>query len=331
MIARLWSYTCAAPASPRVVAVNLSLTAVRAWAGCILLSTTPATRAADTHSPPRFQSAVEVIRVSVSVTDEKDHYVSGLSEGAFALFEDGVRQDLSFFAGDAMPLSVALLVDCSASMEQKIRVAQEAGARFLRALRPGDLAEVVQFNDRVQVLQDWSGDQRALESALRSTRPSGATVLNNALYVTLKELRTQGGPDAPRRRAIVLLSDGEDTASLATEDQVLELARQAGIAVYAISLRSPMPLAREGEGQYRAKYFLTVLARDTGGQVFFPDRVSDLDSVYTRIAADLRSQYTLGYVSSNAARDGRWRRILVRTPQNGALRSRHKLGYYGAR
>ncbi|HET9315431.1 MAG TPA: VWA domain-containing protein [Vicinamibacteria bacterium] len=307
------------------------LRAVRVWTCSVVLSTVPATRAADVPAPPRFGGGVEVIRVSVSVTDEKDRYVGGLPEDAFAVFEDGVRQDLSFFARDALPLSVALLVDCSASMEQKIQVAQEAGARFLRALRPGDLAEVVQFNDRVRVLHDWSGDSGALEEALRTTRPSGATVLYNALYVTLKELRTQGTPDVPRRRAVVLLSDGEDTASLATEEQVLELAREAEIAIYAIRLRSDPPMAREREGQGRAKYFLTALARDTGGQVFFPDRLGDLQSVYARIADDLRSQYTLGYVSSNAARDGRWRRILVRTPQNGALRSRHKLGYYGAR
>ena len=286
---------------------------------------------AGTPNTPRFQGGIEVIRVSVSVTDGKDRYVSGLSETEFAVFEDGIRQEVSFFTRDALPLSVALLIDCSASMEQKIGVAQEAGVRFIHALRGGDLAQVVQFNDRVQVLHDYSSDQVALESALRSTRPSGATVLYNALYVTLKELRTQGSPDAPRRLAVVLLSDGEDTASLATEEQVLALAREAEIAVYAISLRPDTPLAREREGQGRAKYFLTNLTRDTGGQVYFPARLSDLDSVYSRIATDLRSQYTLGYVSSNATRDGRWRRILVRTPQHEALRSRHKLGYYGAR
>jgi VWFA-related protein len=96
-------------------------------------------------------------------------------------------------------------------------------------------------------------------------------------------------------------------------------------------MRSDTPPANERESQGRAKYFLTALSRDTGGQVYFPARLSDLDGVYARIATDLRSQYTLGYVSKNAARDGRWRRILVRTPQREALRSRHKLGYYGAR
>ena len=265
------------------------------------------------------------------MTDGQDRYVGGLSEAEFALFEDGIRQELSFFTGDALPLSVSLLLDCSASMAQKIGVAQEAGVRFVRALRPGDLAQVVQFNDRVQVLQDFSADQQVLEAALRNTRPIGATVLYNALYVTLKDIRTQGRPEAPRRRAVVLLSDGEDTASLATEDQVLALAREAEIAIYAISLRSEAPLARERDGQDRAKYFLTSLARETGGQVYFPARLSDLDDVYSRIATDLRSQYTLGYVSNNARRDGRWRRILVRTPQREALRSRHKTGYFGAR
>jgi Ca-activated chloride channel family protein len=311
--------------------VNPSLPAVRLWAAYALSLTATSLPALDAPRPPRFQSGIEIIRVSVSVTDAKDRYVSGLSESEFAVFEDGIRQELSFFTRDALPLSVALLIDCSASMEPNIKVAQEAGVRFVRAMRDGDLGQVVQFNDRVQVLQDFSADQGALEAALRNTRPSGATVLYNALYVTLKEMRAQASAEAPRRRAVVLLSDGEDTASLATEEQVLALAREAEIAVYAISLRSEVPLSRERVGQGRAKYFLTVLSRETGGQVYFPERLADLDTVYSRIATDLRSQYTLGYVSSNAARDGRWRRILVRTPQREALRSRHKLGYYGAR
>jgi Ca-activated chloride channel family protein len=242
-----------------------------------------------------------------------------------------VPQQLTFFTRDALPLQVALLVDGSASMEQKLGVAQEAGVRFVKALRPEDSARVVQFNDRVQVLQDFSADRVKLEEALRSTRASGATVLYNALYVTLKEMIAQGRPEEPRRQAIVLLSDGEDTASLATEDQALALAKQAEIAIYAISLRPAGPSARDRDEAGRARYFLTTIARDTGGQVYFPEKLSDLDDVYARIGADLRSQYTLGYVSTNAARDGRWRRISVRTPQNEALRSRHKTGYFGAR
>ena len=306
------------PAAPRAIALALALAV-------------PAPPGAESPQPPRFQSGVEVIRLSVSVTDEKGRHVSGVAEKDFAVFEDGVRQDLSFFTRDALPLSGALLLDCSASMDQKLRVAQEAGVRFVRALRPQDAAQVVQFSDRVQVLQDFTSDQGVLEGALRTTRASGATVLYNSLYVTLKELRDQGTPDAPRRRAVVLLSDGEDTASLATEDQVLALGREGEIAVYAISLRLDTTLAREEAAVSRAKYFLTTLTRDTGGEVYFPERLSDLDTVYSRIAEDLRSKYTLGYVSTNGNRDGRWPRIQVRTPGREGLRTRHKLGYYGAR
>jgi VWFA-related protein len=223
-------------------------------------------------------------------------------------------------------LSVALLVDCSASMEEKLPVAQAAGARFIKALRPEDLGQVVQFNDHPATLQDFTADQAKLESALRSTRASGLTALYTALYVALKQLRNQGNPEVLRRRAIVLLSDGEDTASLVDDDQVLELAREADVGVYAIGLR-PDRQDRERPATAQATHFLTTLTRDTGGQVYFPSSLSELDAVYGRVAEELRSEYTLGYVSRNDRRDGKWRRVVIRTPTHDDLQVRHKPGY----
>jgi VWFA-related protein len=286
------------------------------------------------QAPPRapsFEAGIEVIRLSLSVTDGHNRLVTGLSGPDFVVFEDGVRQDVSFFTRDTLPLSVALLVDCSASMDAKLPVAQEAGVRFVKTLRPEDLAQVVQFNDRSAVLQDFTADHPALEAALRRTRASGATVLYNALYVTLKQLRSQGRPDAPRRRAIVLLSDGEDTASVVDDDQVLELARQADVGVYVICLRPDRAQDRERIAFTQATYFLTALTRDTGGEVYFPSALSELDAVYGRIAEELRSQYTVGYVSGNDRRNGKWRHIVVRTVAHEDLRVRHKLGYYAAK
>jgi VWFA-related protein len=280
---------------------------------------------------PIFGVEIEVINLTVSVTDSRSRYVTDLKNEDFAVFEDGIRQDLSIFRHEDIPISMVLVLDTSASMDEKLSQAQTAAVRFVRTLRPQDNAQVMQFNDRTTVLQEFTPDHAKLEDAVKRTEASGPTALHNALYVALKDLNKLKKAGELRRRAIVLLSDGEDTASLVNDEQVLELARKTEIAIYAISLRPDTPLSREREGQGRARYFLTALARDTGGQVYFPDRLSDLDSVYTRIASDLRSQYTLGYVSSNAARDGRWRRILVRTPQRDELRSRHKLGYYGAR
>jgi Ca-activated chloride channel family protein len=297
----------------------------------LLAALTTGVLAQTPRSPTIFPAGIEVIRLSLSVTDGRNRLITGLSETDFAVYEDGIRQDLSFFTSDALPLSVSLLVDCSASMDENLPVAQEAGARFVRTLRPEDLGQVVQFNDRSTVLQDFTPDRSALESAIRSTHASGPTVLYNTLYIALRQLRDQGSPAAPRRRAIVLLSDGEDTASLVGDDQVLELARQGDVGVYVIGLRSNRAQDHERIEFSQATYFLTTLTRDTGGEAYFPSSLSELDTIYGRVAEELRSQYTLGYVSHNERRDGRWRRIVVRGSARDDLHVRHRLGYYAAR
>ncbi len=156
-------------------------------------------------------------------------------------------------------------------------------------------------------------------------------MLYNALYVALKQLRRQGGPEAPRRRAIVLLSDGEDTASLIDDDQVLAVARQADVGVYEIGLRPDRTQDRQRLAFSQATYFLTTLTRDTGGEVYFPSSVADLDAVYGRVAEELRSQYNVAYVSRNNRRDGKWRRTVVRAPARADLQIRHKLGDYASK
>lgn len=287
------------------------------------LSQTVATRPAFT-----FRGGVEVIRVSLSVTDHKRRLVRDLSASDFAVYEDGVRQQLSYFSPEPLPLSVSLLIDGSSSMgrSSKLQVAQRAGTRFVQMLRPEDVAEIVQFNDSMTVLQDFTSDRLALEAALRSTRASGSTGLRNAVYVTLKHLSRQGVPEAPRRRAIVVLSDGVDTTSLVDEDQVLELARQADAAIYVITLTvSQVEHARTLE---KAGYFLGTLARVSGGEAFYPRTLGELEDIYARVSEELRSQYTLGYVSRSDRQDGRWRQIQVLSPSRRNLLLRHKLGYY---
>ena len=125
-----------------------------------------------------------------------------------------------------------------------------------------------------------------------------------------------------------MLTDGEDTSSLVSDEQVLELARKSEINIYAISLRPSRVQARERLSFSQAAHLLTALSRETGGQVYFPNSISELDAVYDRIAEELRTQYSVGYVSANSRRDGKWRRIVVRTPERDDLQIRHKLGYY---
>jgi Ca-activated chloride channel family protein len=286
---------------------------------------------AGAQGPPRrptFQAGVEVVRLSVSVTDGRNRYVTDLSEDDFGVFEDGVRQRLALFSREQLPISLVLLIDCSGSMDDKLPVAQSAATGFIRTLRREDLAQVVQFNERMAILEDFTADQGALETAIQRIRASGATGLYNALYITLREFGGAAEGRTLRRRAIVLLSDGEDTASLVSDEQVLELARRKEIPIYAISLRPDRPQDRLRMAHNEAAYFIHTLARLTGGQPYFPGALFQLDAVYGRIAEELRTQYTLGYVPVNPRRDGKWRQIVVRTPSRDNLYVRHKVGYY---
>lgn len=278
--------------------------------------------------PPTFEVGIEVINLNLSVTDARNNFVTDLLEKDFSVFEDGIRQDLSLFTHENLPISMAVLIDVSASMDEKLPQARAAAARLLKTLREEDAAQVVQFNDRATVLQDFTSDRALLIAAVNKTLASGPTALHNALYIALKELGKQKKATEVRRRAVILLTDGEDTASLVSDEQVLELARKTEINIYAISLRPNRPQDRTRQAFSQAEYLLTALTRDTGGRVFFPNSLSELDSVYDRIAEELRTQYSLGYVSSNRRKDGKWRRIVVRIPSRDELQVRHKLGYY---
>jgi Ca-activated chloride channel family protein len=282
-----------------------------------------------TPRPPVFEVGIEVININVTVTDSRGRYVTDLDRKDFAVFEDGVRQDLSIFTHEDLPISLVLMIDTSASMDEKLPTARAAAIRFAKTLRPAqDLAQVMQFNDRATTLQEFTAEQKLLEEAIKATEASGPTALHNALYVALKDLDKQKKAGELRRRAEIMLSDGEDTASLVSDDQVLELARKTEIAIYAISLR-PRKLAARSQMQFsQAVHLLTALTQETGGQVHFPNSLSELDAVYDRVAEELRTQYGLGYVSNNKRKDGKWRRIVVRVPGRDDIQVRHKLGYF---
>ena len=281
--------------------------------------------------PPTFGVGIEVINLNVSVTDARSRYVTNLDKEDFAVFEDGVRQRLTLFTHQNLPISMVVMIDTSASMDVKIDSARKAAIRFIGTLREVDSAQIVQFNDRATVLQAFTPDHALLEAAIARIETRGPTALHNALYISLKDLQKQKQAGELRRRAVVLLTDGEDTASLVTDEQVLDLAKKSEINIYSISLRAARVQARDRLSFSQAAHLLTALSRETGGQVHFPDSISELDFVYDRIAEELRTQYSLGYVSANARRNGKWRRIVVRTPSRADLHIRHKLGYYAPR
>ncbi len=281
---------------------------------------------------PVFRADVELVNVAVTITDTDSRYITNLAVSDFEVFEDGRPQDLSMFNHERLPVSLAILLDTSQSMSLKLPAAQKAAVQFVRTLNGADEAQVIQFNERARIIQDFTGDQAALETAIRNTRATGSTGLYNALYIALKDLAGRRRAEELRRMAVVVLSDGEDTTSLVSDDQVLNLARTSGIAVYGISLHPALTApATLGQAASLPRYFFTTLARDTGGQAHFLRGIAELGGTYDRVAEELRSQYNLGYFSDNGTRDGRWRRIQIRLTGRAGFQVRHRTGYYAPR
>ena len=277
---------------------------------------------------PSFRVGVDLVSLNVTVT-EGARYVTDLAAEDFNVFEDGVKQDVTFFNRTNLPIALALLLDTSASMDSKLPTAQEAAIGFARRLRPQDLAEIIDFDSRVVMLQNFTSNAAELEQAIRKTSAGGSTSLFNAVYIALKDLKkvVARNTEEIRRQAIVVLSDGEDTSSLLPFEEVLDLAKRSETAIYSIGLRAGDGTGSGTKGFKEAEFVLKQFSQATGGRSFFPNQLADLANVYGQISDELSSQYTVGYTSRNPKRDGSWRRLVVRVSRPN-LTARAKLGYF---
>ena len=312
----------------RVVAATFAWSVLAAAASSPASAGGPRTQTFPPAQGATFRSGVDLVALNVTVTDASNHYLTDLGADDFLLFENGVKQEIGYFSRTSLSLSVSLLLDSSASMDDKMRTTQEAASAFVRSLRPQDQAQVIDFDSRVNVLAPFTSSKPDLEKAIASTVAGGSTSLYTAIYIALRELKkTEArGLEELRRRAVIVLSDGEDTSSLVAYDEVLELAKRSETAVYAIGIRSKDPTG-SGKGYGQADFALRQLTTQTGGRVFFPSSVDELRSIYALISQELSSQYLVGYTSTNQKRDGTWRRISVRTSRPGAT-ARTRMGYY---
>jgi len=283
-----------------------------------------------------FRSGANLVPLNVTVTDHSRQFVKGLTKADFSVFEDGVEQSVQFFEAAETPLDLILLIDTSSSMSDKMDVVHEAAIGFLKTMKAGDRGAVVAFADGVDIIQPLTGDRAALEEGIQKTKARGATSLNNALYISLKQFgRGAQHQGDVRRQAIAVLSDGEDTSSLVSFDDVLELARKSGVSIYPIVLQSKYAATRtaaQGQRRYfsESEYSMRTLAQETGAQAFFPMQIFELKSVYAAIGEELSSQYSLAYSPANTRTDGRFRRITVRVDKHPELKLRTRTGYTAA-
>jgi Ca-activated chloride channel family protein len=286
--------------------------------------------AAQQPLPPRpsFRAGVDIVSLNVTVVEPgSNRYVTDLDQGDFLVFEDGVKQEVTFFNKRQQAIALSLLLDSSASMEDKLPTLQKAATEFIRTLKPHDIAQVIDFDSRVEIRQAFTSQKPELEGAIHDTAAGGSTSLHNAIYISLKELRkikAQSEEDV-RRQALVVFSDGEDTSSLVSFEEVLDLAKRSETAIYTIALRSAEP--SQSKGFREAEFVMRQLAQETGGRAFFPVRIEDLSGVYAQIGNELSSQYTIGYTSKNNVRNGAWRRVVVQVARPNAT-PRTKKGYY---
>jgi Ca-activated chloride channel family protein len=299
---------------------------------------------AQTHEPATataapaatFRSNVDLVALNVVVTDGAQKYVSGLTSSDFAIFEDGIQQEVSFFGASNVPLDLAILLDTSASMTGKMELVQQAAIGFLATLRPGDRATVVDIKDATKIMYPLGADLEAAKHAILTTKPRGGTALYNGAYLTLKEMAKERRANSEvRRQAVVVLSDGDDTASLVSYDDLMDLAKQSGIAIYTITMRSKYLVAQatsRGHSYFsQAEFGMKALAQETGARAFFPSQLSELSTVYALIAEELATQYAIGYSSKNARMDGSYRRVIVRIADKPGVQTRTRAGYTAPR
>ena len=284
------------------------------------------------ESAPVFRGAVDLVSLNVTLTNQQNQPVGGLTASDFAIFEDGVQQDLSFFSSTRLPMDVAILIDTSSSMAPILSIAQDAAVGFVESAQRADRVSVTEFNDRANILQPLGADITGATRAIRSTSPRGSTALYNGLYMAMTEMiRSRRGAQDVRKQTVVVLSDGQDTSSLVQYEDVMELANQSGIVLYTILLVTPFDARQLSDLKTskfsQALFVMRSFAEATGGQTFLTSNARELEGIYNKIATELAQQYTLGYISTNARRDGKFRRVAVRVIGHPDVRTRTRTGY----
>jgi len=246
------------------------------------------------ETTPRLKSGVEVVALTVTVQNHDGSFPGDLGVDDFAVFENGVRQTISFFDHGTVPVDLALLVDSSASMNQVLPTVKHAASTLIGSLTPSDRASVMTFGGVMRQSTAFTSNHEALLDAVRDMAAGGATPLFDALYVALRSFRGSRPSGEMKRRAIVVFTDGDDTASLTTYDTVLQASREAGIAVYTVMLKSLNQTmnARTTQNDFQMRR----LAEETGARALVALEEGNIDPLYKSIAAELAHQYSLGYV-----------------------------------
>src|ERR1700674_3690016 len=256
-----------------------------------------------------------LVLIPVTVTDPMSRFVTGLDKDNFKLFEDKTEQEITQFSSEDAPLSVGIVFDTSGSMGAKLQKSRQAVAQFMKTANPQDEFFLTQFSDRPEIVQDFTKETEEIQNRLTFTESKGNTALLDAVYLALSQMKKAHNP----RRAILIISDGGDNSSRYTESEVKNAVREADVQIYAIGIFEAFGVRGRTLEESNGPRLLSEIAEQTGGRHFEVDNLAELVDVAAKIGTELRNEYVLGYSPKNAARDGKYRRVLVRLAKTARL------------
>ena len=282
---------------------------------------------------PEFRVGIKVdlVMLYASVVDKNNHFVSELEQSQFKVFENGVEQKIESFTHENVPVSMGIVLDLSGSMRGKIEQVNRAARAFLKAGNPDDEFFLIGFNDEVELLHDYTSDIDEISDALEDTVVAGKTHLYDAIYLGVE--KAQSG--AKSKKALVVITDGNDETSYYSLKELIARIQESDVQVFCIGILDDMPQkgifrgwSNSGTKQYRDA--LVKISEETGGNAFFPQETTGLQSIVAEIASDLRGQYSIGYFSSNTAHDGAFRTVKIELigKKINDMKIRHRRGYY---
>jgi VWFA-related protein len=294
----------------------------------------PAPKAAKpqtTDPSPNVDDPVTTIKVGVNevnviftVTDKRNHFVKDLTQPDFKFIDDGkpVANVNSFRKETNLPLRVGLLIDASNSVRDRFKFEQESAIEFLnQIIRPKfDRAFVIGFDTTAEVTQDFTDDTDLLAKGVRMLRPGGGTAMYDAIFYACRDKLQKESAGTATRKAIILLSDGEDNQSRVTREEAVEMAQRAEVIIYTISTNT-------SGLKLRGDKVLERFADATGGRAFFPFKISDVANAFSEIQDELRSQYAVSYIPADFRKDGHYRPIEI-AADNKKYKVRARKGYY---
>ena len=274
-----------------------------------------------------IRKRVDEVNVVFTVTDKRGHFVKDLTQNDFRVLDDGKPASVRFFGKETnLPLRVGLLIDASNSVRDRFKFEQEAAIEFLNQIIRSkyDKAFVIGFDTTPEVTQDITDDTEALSHGVRMLRPGGGTAMYDAIYYACRDKLMQADKSqVATRRAIILLSDGEDNQSRVSREEAVEMAQRAEVIIYSISTNT-------SGLKLRGDKILEHFADETGGKAFFPFKIQDVADAFSQIQDELRSQYAVSYKPADFAPDGKYRKIEIMA-DNKKYKVRARKGYYAPR